>query len=135
MIEPGDVTLEAFKPDPNRHPITPEPSSRIYQGQPLVLGRYNEVQQVRVSQVFRTEIRMKGQRPLQIKFQERNLYGGGWSHIKTVDLPSGYIGFIVEFPVHSRNAGQHNLQYVVTNSQGSTILHQRLDVIERQVGG
>lgn len=136
MIEPGDVTMVGFTPDSTPLPFNPEPGSKIYQGKPDFLGRYNEITQVPVHGMYEMDVRIRGNREIEVTFDERDLFrSGSWSFIKSVKLRSGYIGFRVEFPIRQGYAGQHQLRFTARNSSGKAFLFQTLKVIQRQTGG
>ncbi|KAJ8030278.1 hypothetical protein HOLleu_26643 [Holothuria leucospilota] len=136
MIETGDVDVRVWRPDSSPLPVPPDPLP--YFGPPKFLDRPSEQIRLNVGDCYEFTPRMKGERPITIKFEQENLYGGRgqWRLITSFQLDSSQLGFTLKLLVKDKHAGILNLRYIASNSKpGAVIWEQKLIVNQRCVGG
>lgn len=133
MIEPGDVVVSTWEADSCPFPAL-EPYR--FEGPPKFLDRSaSDAIRFYVGDWYEFSIRMKGERPIAIKFEQEKMYGrsGQWTMIKSFQLVNDQTGFTVKFPLKNRNAGKLHLRYIASNSKpGAVIKEQTLLVQHKQ---
>lgn len=135
MIETGDITMAQWKPDSTSPGFKPEPNSSTFKGGPGIFGKCDNVIRKNIGENYSFVLRLRGERPLQVTFYQRDPFDSTWKERASTTINHGILGCIIEFPIRTKYGGRHKLMFVTQNSKGRIQLEQDLHVVERHVGG